>query len=113
MGLTSIDFLPLGAGTFPRSAFLSFATVLFLVRFLLVHSGRLELLLRRGESVRPGSRPQDAHRERFGLVLQSKQDQSSAYHTTQATSGKLPHRSSAPLSGDMPLRQRCARLMVQ
>ena len=37
-GLTSIDFLPQGADTFPRSAFLSFATFLFLVRFLLVHS---------------------------------------------------------------------------
>jgi hypothetical protein len=36
--LTSIDFLPLGAGTFPRAAFLSFSTFLFLVRFLLVHS---------------------------------------------------------------------------
>ena len=36
--LTSIDFLPLGAGMFPRAAFLSFATFLFLLRFLLLHS---------------------------------------------------------------------------
>src|SRR6266571_9240203 len=87
--LTSIDFLPLGAGVFPRAAFLSFSTFLFLVRFLLVHSCRLELFLRRGDGLGPGSCAQDAHRERFGLVLQSKQDQSSAYHTTQATRRKL------------------------
>ena len=31
-------FLTRGTGMFPRSAFLSFATFLFLVRFLLVHS---------------------------------------------------------------------------
>ena len=37
IGLTSIDFLLLGAGTFPRSAFLSFSTFLFLVCFLFVH----------------------------------------------------------------------------
>ena len=36
-GLTSIDFLLLGAGTCPRAAFLSFSTFLFLVCFLLVH----------------------------------------------------------------------------
>ena len=38
VSLTSIDFLPLGAGTFPCAAFLSFSTVFFLLRFLLVHS---------------------------------------------------------------------------
>ncbi len=37
-GLTSIGFLPLGAGLFPRSAFLSFSTLLFLLRFLLVQN---------------------------------------------------------------------------
>ena len=36
--LTSIDFLPLSAGVFPRAAFLSFSTFLFLLCFLLVHS---------------------------------------------------------------------------
>jgi hypothetical protein len=37
-GLTSIDFLPLGADLFPRSTFLSFATLLLLLPFLLVLS---------------------------------------------------------------------------
>ena len=34
--LTSIGFLTRGTGMFPRSAFLSFATFLFLLRFLLL-----------------------------------------------------------------------------
>jgi hypothetical protein len=36
--LTSIGFLTVSAGTFPRSTFLSFATILLLLRFLLLHS---------------------------------------------------------------------------
>jgi hypothetical protein len=36
--LTSIDFLPLGTYPFARAAFLSFSALLFLVRFLLLHS---------------------------------------------------------------------------
>ena len=46
----SIDFLPLCAGTFPRTAFLSFATFLFLLRFLLFPASRLGLFLRRGDA---------------------------------------------------------------
>jgi len=37
-GLTSIDFLPLCAGMFARAAFLSFSTLLFLLRFFLVQN---------------------------------------------------------------------------
>ncbi len=36
--LTSIGFLTVCAGTYPRSTFLSFATILLLLRFLLLHN---------------------------------------------------------------------------
>src|SRR5216683_4824296 len=52
-GLTSIGFLPLGAGLFPRSAFLSFSTLLFLLRFLLVQNCRCGLFPGRGDGLRP------------------------------------------------------------
>ena len=35
--LTSIGFLTVSAGRYPRSTFLSFATLLLLLRFLLLH----------------------------------------------------------------------------
>ena len=58
----------------------------------------------RGDGLRPGSCPQDAHSQRFGPVLHSQQDQFSAHHTTEAASGKLTYRSLSPSMGDMPLR---------
>jgi hypothetical protein len=98
---------------FPCAAFLSFSTFLFPLCFLLVHSLRLELYLGRIDGLGPGSRTQDAHRERFGQVLHGKQYQSSVHHTTQTTSRKLPHRSRSSSMSDMPLRQRCSMLVLQ
>src|SRR5258708_8575383 len=111
--LTSIGFLSAGAGMFPSPAFLSFATFLFLLRFLLLQSRRCELFLGRSDGLGPGACPQDAHSERLGLVLHGQQDQSAAHDTTQAASGKLTHRSLAPELRDMPLRQGSARFLLQ
>src|SRR5436305_7104703 len=100
-GLTSIGFLALSAGLLPCPAFLSFATFLFLLRFLLAHSRRGGLFLGGSDGLGPRSCPQDAHGQWCGLVLPRQQDQPAAHHTTQAASGQLSQRSRAASLANM------------
>ena len=55
--LTSIGFLSRSAGTCPRSPFLPFATLLFLLRFLLVKHGGWGVFLWGSDGFRPSSGP--------------------------------------------------------
>ncbi len=110
--LTSIEFLLLSADLLAGATFLSFATLLLLLPFLLVHRGRFWLFLGRCDAFRPGPGLQAAYWQGFGLVVLGQQDQFAADHTRHSARRQLAHGSLSPSMSDMSRWQAGARLAV-